>query len=145
MTGVIRQFRNLNSLKTPMKKTAIQTITALAVVALSTVSALAAGTDTWVGNTDANWNTAANWTTSGGSTPPTSGDSLVFGAAGASGLTLNNNIISLSVNKLTFNSGASSFTFGGNGFTLGTGGIDASALTFHTNIRANLFSVFQPL
>jgi len=105
----------------------------------------AAGTDTWVGNTDANWNTAANWTTSGGSTPPTSGDSLVFGAAGASGLTLNNNITSLSVNKLTFNSGASSFTFGGNGFTLGTGGIDASALTFHTNIRANLFSVFQPL
>ena len=123
----------------------IKALAAVALLGISSPLVFAAGTDTWVGNTDANWNTAANWTTSGGSTPPTSGDSLVFGAAGASGLTLNNNIISLSVNKLTFNSGASSFTFGGNGFTLGTGGIDASALTFHTNIRANLFSVFQPL
>lgn len=92
---------------------------------LPSVTASAAGTDTWVGNSDANWNTAANWTTSGGSTPPASGDSLVFGAAGSAGASLNNNISGLTINKLTFNSGASSFTFGGNGFTLGTGGINA--------------------
>jgi hypothetical protein len=118
MTGASHQFRNLNPLKTPMKKTTIQIFTALAAVALSTVSVLAAGTDTWVGNTDANWNTAGNWTTSGGSTPPASGDSLVFGAQGSSGTSLNNNISSLSVNNLTINSGASAFTMSGNGLTL---------------------------
>ena len=123
--------RNLNPMKTPMKKSVLNLFGALAFVALSTISVQAAGTDTWVGNTDANWNTGGNWTTSGGSTPPASGDSLVFGAAGSSGTSLNNNITSLSVNKLTFSSGASSFTFGGNTFTLG-GGIDASALTSGT-------------
>jgi len=112
-----------------MKKDISNIIGALVVTALSTISALAAGTDTWGGNTDVNWNTAGNWTTSSGSTPPSSGDSLVFGAAGSAGSSLNNDITSLLVNKLTFNSGASSFTFGGNGFTLGSGGIDASALT----------------
>ncbi len=115
-----------------MKKDISNIIGALMVAALSSVSALAAGTDTWQGNTDVNWTTAGNWITSGGSTPPASGDSLVFGAAGSSGLSLNNNISGLSVNKLTFNSGASSFTVGGNGLTLGSGGIDASALTSGT-------------
>jgi autotransporter-associated beta strand protein len=116
-------------MKTPMKKTTIQILTALAVVALSTVSVFAAGTDTWVGTTDANWSTAGNWSPSA---TPANGDSLVFGAAGSSGLTLNNNITGLTINKLTFNSGASSFTFGGNTFTNGAGGIDASALTSGT-------------
>ena len=119
-----------------MKKSVIKSVInlfgALAFVALSTVSVHAAGTDTWVGNTDANWNTAGNWTTSGGSTPPANGDSLMFGAAGSSGPTLTDDITGLSVNKLTFNSGASSFTFGGNTFTNGAGGIDASALTSGT-------------
>jgi fibronectin-binding autotransporter adhesin len=116
-----------------MKRTSINIIfSALVAVALSAVSVLAAGTDTWVGNTSANWNTTGNWTTSGGSTPPANGDSLVFGAAGSSGTSLNNDISSLSVNKFTFNSGASSFTFGGNGITISTGGIDASALTSGT-------------
>ncbi len=118
MTGVIRQFRNLKPLKTPMNKTTIQkTFSAIAAVALSTVSVLAAGTDTWGGNTDANWNTAANWTTVSGSTPPANGDSLVFGTAGSSGLTLNNNITGLSVFNFDIN-GPDSFTFGGNGIIL---------------------------
>jgi autotransporter-associated beta strand protein len=126
-----------NTMQKPMNKTAIKQLSgALLAVALSTVSVHAAGTDTWIGNTDANWNTAANWTTSGGSTPPANGDSLVFGAAGSSGSSLNNNISDLSVNKLTFNSGASSFTFGGRNITLGTGGIDASALTGGTQTFA---------
>ena len=105
---------------------------ALCAFLVGCVKVYAASTDTWGGGTDANWNTAANWTTSGGSTPPANGDSLVFGAAGSSGTSLNNDITSLSVNKLTFNSGASSFTFGGNTFTNGAGGIDASALTSGT-------------
>lgn len=104
----------------------------LLVSALPVISALAAGTDTWGGNTDANWGTAANWTTVGGSTPPANGDSLVFGAAGSAGTSLNNDIPSLMLNKLTFNSGASMFTIGGNALTLGSGGIDASALTSGT-------------
>ncbi len=108
-----------------MNKTTIQkTFSALAAVALSTVSALAAGTDTWVGNTDANWSTAGNWSTVGGSTPPANGDSLVFGAAGA--YAPNNNISGLSVNNFIFNSGASAFTFSGNSFTL-TGNLTNNA------------------
>lgn len=96
--------------------------------ALST-SLAAASTNTWLGNTDANWSTAANW--SPGATPA-NGDSLVFGAAGSAGTSLNNNVASLTINQLTFNSGASSFTIGGNALTLGLGGIDASALSSGT-------------
>jgi len=106
----------------------ISLFSALLAAALATVSAHAV-TDTWVGNTDANLGTAANWTTAAA---PANGDSLVFGAAGSAGSSLNNNISSLIVNKFTFNSGASSFTIGGNGLTLGTGGIDASALSSGT-------------
>ncbi|HZI33367.1 MAG TPA: hypothetical protein VFF11_13585, partial [Candidatus Binatia bacterium] len=98
-------------------KNLIQMLGALVAATLSTGSVLATGTDTWVGNTDVNWNTAANWTTVGGSTPPTNGDSLVFGAAGSSGTSLNNNISGLSVYNFIIN-GPGSFTFGGNGITL---------------------------
>ena len=70
----------------PMKSTVIKLFGALIAAALPAVSVQSAGTDTWAGNTDANWNTAANWTTSGGSTPPANGDSLVFGAAGSAGM-----------------------------------------------------------
>jgi len=101
-----------------MQQPTIKLFGALLTAALSIVSVSAAGTDTWVGNTDANWTTAANWTTSGGSTPPANGDSLVFGAAGSAGASLNNDISGLSVLNFNINSGASAFTFGGNGFTL---------------------------
>ncbi len=98
--------------------TMIKALTAVVLLGISSPHIFAAGTETWGGNTDANWNTAGNWTTSGGSTPPASGDSLVFGAAGSSGLSLNNNISGLTVNNLTLNSGASAFTIGGNALTL---------------------------
>jgi hypothetical protein len=78
---------------------------ALVGVAITTLSARAA-TDAWVGNTDADWGTAGNWTFSSGAGPVASGDSLVFGAAGASGTSLNNNLSGLTINKLTFNGGA---------------------------------------
>lgn len=112
-----------------MKSTAIKLFGALIAAALPAVSAQSAGTDTWVGNTDANWNTAANWTTSGGSTPPANGDSLVFGAAGSAGASLNNNISSLLVNGFNINGGASAFTFGGNAVILKGALTNAASVT----------------
>src|SRR5664280_2544700 len=98
-----------------MKKTIIKAFGAIMATALSVVSVHAAGTDTWQGNqADANWGTALNWDTAA---VPANGDSLVFGAQGSSGLTLNNNISSLSVNNFDIN-GPDSFTFSGNGLTL---------------------------
>ena len=66
-----------------MKKTPnmIKALAAVALLGISSPVGFAAGTDTWVGNTDVKWSTALNWTTSGGSTPPADGDSLVFGSA----------------------------------------------------------------
>jgi autotransporter-associated beta strand protein len=107
-------------------------IGALAGVALATLSA-SASTNIWTGNTDANWGTSGNWTFSHGSGPVASGDSLVFGAAGASGTSLNNDIASLSVNNLTFSSGASAFTFGGNAFTLTGNLTDAASVGENLN------------
>jgi autotransporter-associated beta strand protein len=99
---------------------------ALALVGLAANSAQAA-TETWTGATDT-WNTAGNW--SGTNLPPISGDSLIFGAAGAGGTTLNNDLTSAAFNVagITFNSAASAYTIGGNDFTL-TGGITNSSTT----------------
>ena len=130
MTAVIHQFSNYYPLRTTMKKTIINVFSTLAAVALSSVSVYAAGTDTWVGNTDANWSTAANWTTSGGSTPPANGDSLVFGAAGSAGASLNNDISGLTVNNINLN-GPGSFTFGVNGLAL-NGTLTAAATVNET-------------
>ena len=58
----------------------------LAITLLSTDAGAASGADTWVGNTSVNW-ADGNW--SGTNNPPISGDSLIFGAAGSSGLALN--------------------------------------------------------
>lgn len=75
------------------------------------------GADTWAGNTDANLGTAANWT--GTNTPPISGDSWVFGAAGTAGATLNNDLTAgNSVAGITINSGAPAYTLNGNSIAL---------------------------
>ena len=81
---------------------------------------------TWTGATNT-WNTAGNW--SGTNTPPLSGDSLVFNAPGAGGLTLNNDLTNAAFNVagITFNAAAGSYVLGdgtatanaGNAFTLG--------------------------
>lgn len=110
-----------------MKKSINNLFSALVAAALSTVSVYAAGTNTWIGNTDANWSTAANWSTVGGTTPPANGDSLVFGAAGSAGASLNNDIFGLSVNNINLN-GPGSFTFGGNGLTLNGTLTDAASV-----------------
>jgi hypothetical protein len=84
------------------------------------------GPDTWTGATDNTW-AGSNWT--GSNNPPISGDSLVFGAAGAGGTTLTDNLMTpatFTVAGITFNTGAAAFTLnpataGTNGFTLTTG------------------------
>ncbi len=87
-----------------------------AAVALALAGHAHAATDTWVGNTSANWN-ALNWT--GGNNPPLAADLLVFGVAGGSGTVLNNDLAALfAINGITFNAGASAFTFNGNAITL---------------------------
>lgn len=118
-----------------------RTFTRLAFLALAAAAGLAQspsaraanGPDTWTGATNA-WSTGTNW--SGTNTPPISGDSLVFGTAGAGGTTLLDDLMTPStynVAGITFN-GPSAFTInpntaGTNGFTL-TGNItDSSAVT----------------
>ena len=94
------------------------------------------GADTWVGNTSASWGTGGNWT--GANAPPISGDSLIFGAAGSSGTTLTDNLMTpatFNIAGITFNPGAAAFTFNpaaSNGFTL-TGNV--------TNNGTNLESI----
>src|ERR1035437_1397889 len=98
----------------------------LAVAGLSLgVQSAQAATETWTGAT-ATWNTAGNWT--GTNLPPISGDALSFGAAGAGGTTLNNDLTStgFTVAGITFNSGASAYTIGGNAFTLTSGVTNSS-------------------
>ena len=95
-------------------------------LALITSPAFAANT-TWNGNTDANFGTFANWST--GATP--SGNTPIFGTAGSSGTTLNNNLSGATFAGLTFNSGASAFTIGGNSFTL-TGNITNNSTNTQT-------------
>lgn len=89
-----------------------------------------AATETWTGAT-ASWNTAGNWT--GTNLPPIPGDSLIFGAAGAGGATLNNDLTSaaFTIAGITFSSGASAYTIGGNAFSL-TGGITNSSAAAQT-------------
>jgi len=76
------------------------------------------GPDTWAGNFSANLGDS-NW--SGTNNPPLTGDSLVFGAAGTSGTSLSDTLASLSINGITYSSGAAAFNIagsGGNTFTL---------------------------
>jgi len=85
-----------------------------------------AASDTWVGNTSANW-ADSNWASSGDN-PPLTGDSLVFGLAGTAGSTVTDNLMtpgSYTINGIAFNAGASAFvinpgTPGTSGFTLGS-------------------------
>jgi fibronectin-binding autotransporter adhesin len=126
---------------------------AVTMLLLSTRMASAAD-ETWVGNTSNLFSIGSNWT--GTNTPPTSGDNLVFGTAGTSGLTLLDDLMTpatYNIGTVTFN-GPSALIInasgaGTNGFTL-TGGVvntsaaaqalseslglnDASSITFSNN------------
>jgi len=105
--------------------------TGLLLLGQATAVKAAVGKDTWTGGAGtAVWADAANWT--GANTPPTTGDTPVFGAVGAGGATLNNNLPSLtSFLGLTFNSGAPSFILNGNAID-STGGIADNSLNLQT-------------
>src|SRR5262245_27662983 len=66
---------------------------------------------TWSFNTDSFWS-HANWSSGAVSVSPANGDLLIFGSAGLGGTTLTNDLAddALTVNGMTFNSGAAAFT-----------------------------------
>jgi fibronectin-binding autotransporter adhesin len=118
-------------------------------VAVASISALGlcgqaahGATDTWIGNTSPNWATPTNW-----SALPVTGDSLVFGAPGSAGTTLNDNLMTgatYSLGTITFNAGAPTYTInaasGTRGFTFAAGSIinnSGNAQNFNDNIVIN--------
>ena len=90
-----------------------------------------AASETWAGAAgDNNWNTGGNWT--GPDTPPAAGDVITFGAQGAGGLTLNNNMtVDTTLQGLYFNATAPSFILTGNEITT-TGATIDNSLNFET-------------
>jgi autotransporter-associated beta strand protein len=104
---------------------------ALAIAAAAAAAAPAwSATDTWVGNTSANWSTGFN-------AVPSSGDSLVFDVAGTAGTTLNDDITTspFNVAGITFTGNAPAYIIGGAAFNL-TGGITNSS-AFNQSISDN--------
>lgn len=93
-----------------------------------------AASQTWIGTSGADWSTGG-WSTAA----PGNGDSIVFGTVlSGSSTTLNNDIASLSLAGITFNTGASAWTLGGNALTL-TGGIVNNSTSLQTlNSALNL-------
>lgn len=107
--------------------------TLVAVSLLTSATGLLAQ-DQWVGNTDANWNTALNWSPANA---PVAGDTLIFGSAGSSGSSLNNDLANGTVlNGITFLAGGAAWTLSGNDIGLnGTiNNTNASAITINNNI-----------
>ncbi len=96
----------------------------------------------WTGATNA-FLTPGNW--SGNNTPPISGDSLVFGGAGAGGLLLNNNLTngSFGIAGMTFNAGAGAFIIG-NGTTAANAGNSFLLTGDITNNSTSLQTINNP-
>jgi fibronectin-binding autotransporter adhesin len=123
----------MKSNKSPRFSTLTKIVFASLVLAASAAPSRAAnGADTWTG-ASATWSTAGNWSAASANKPPISNDSLVFGAAGAGGTTLNNDLTNTSFNiaGITFNAGASAFTIGGNAFVL-TGNVANNGTNLET-------------
>ena len=120
---------------------------ATAILSLLALGALGGGAVraavvSWIGASDS-FSAAGNWT--GTNAPPISGDSLVFGAAGAGGVLLNNNLTSGSFDLagIAFASGASAFTIGDGTATANAG--NAFALTGNvTNNSTSLQTINNP-
>ncbi len=120
---------------------AVAALAGLFVLALPGGKAVAA-TETWSGG-NVFWNTSSDWT--GTNLPPLSGDSLVFGAAGAGGLYLNNNLTSSAFNiaGITFNAGAGAYIIGDGSSNANAG--NAFALTGNlTNNSTSLQTINNP-
>src|SRR5881397_1760031 len=89
-----------------------------------------AANETWsLSGTDNNWATATNWST----TAPVNNDSITFQSGVPTFSILNNNISSLTLNGITYNSGAAAYTINGNSFTLGGSIVNNSTSTQRIN------------
>jgi len=85
---------------------------------LTAASSSPAANLTWsLADTDNAWATAANW----GGTAPVNNDTIEFQSGTPTFSYLNNNISNLTLNGITFDSGAASYTIYGNSFTLNGG------------------------
>ena len=93
-------------MKTP-KSSLRALLTLSAIFGATHIVSAAPATDSWTGNSGANWSSPGNWT--GGNAPPQAGDSLLFNSSSGS-TTLNND--------LTAGTAIDGITFGGSGFTL---------------------------
>jgi autotransporter-associated beta strand protein len=124
---------------------------ATALVALLSASFTQAANITWSGATNT-WNTNTNWV---GSALPVTTDSLFFGAPGAGGLSLNNNLTSgsFTVTSIVFANDAGAYVIGdgtgtaniGNTFVLGAPVFATSAFTSSvTNASGNLQTINTP-
>lgn len=83
----------------------------------------------------ANWSLGANWV---GGAAPGNGASLTFGLSGTT--SLNNDIAGLSLNRITYTSGAPAFTLAGNAVTLGGKIVNSSSSTQMLNLNLALTS-----
>jgi autotransporter-associated beta strand protein len=103
--------------------------------ATNTFTVAVVGPDIWASGATANWSVGANWTAESANRPPTSKDSLVFGATtGTTSLTNDLTTSAFGVAGITFSAGAPAYTLSGNTFAL-SGDItnnSASAQTFNT-------------
>ena len=123
---------------------------ASAVAALLAAPFAQAANITWSGATNT-WNTNTNWV---GSVLPVSNDSLFFDAAGAGGLSLNNNLTSgsFTVVSLVFTSTAGAYVIGdgtatanvGNTFVLGAPASTAAYTSSITNGSGNALTFNTP-
>ena len=102
-----------------------------------------ATSETWISTSGTNWSTSGNWGPN--ATLTSSADTAFFGADNGSGTTLNNDISSLTLVGITFNSNAAAYTLGGNALTLGLSG-NSTILTLNNtatqtfNLPVNLSS-----
>lgn len=115
---------------------------ATAIATLLASHSAQAATETWTGATNT-WNTSGNWT--GTNLPPISDDSLIFGAAGAGGLNLNNDLTSgsFSLAGITFNAGAPAYVIG-NGTTTANVGNTFVLTNNVTNNSTSLQTINTP-
>ena len=128
---------------------------AFAVFALASLLALvessSGATDTWIGNTsNSSWSVGANW--SGGSVP-TTGDTLVFGASGSSGLSLTGISVTLGgsgTDGIDLTTSAPSYTMATGTLTLSSSGggiaikdLSSFAQTFSNPLTLSSDQTFQ--
>ncbi len=99
----------------------------------TTTTTTGSKTDTWTGKANTyDWDTATNWSAG----TPTTGESVVIDVAsvkqptGGTAVTFNNNIPTLSINKLTVNGTGAGFNVKGNPLTI-TGGLALDITAVH--------------